>query len=99
MNETGADINFLRAFAQATGFKKIARKGREPLHRAAQEIPGRRLPALRLPHRQRATWAGSRGDDMKILREYCLKGGMLIADAGSARFHRSFTHFMRPGLR
>ena len=27
MNQTGADINFLRAFAQATGFKKIASKG------------------------------------------------------------------------
>ena len=27
MDETGADINFLRAFAQATGFKKIASKG------------------------------------------------------------------------
>ena len=33
--------------------------------------------------------------DMKILRDYCLNGGMLIADAGSARFHQSFTHFMR----
>ena len=33
--------------------------------------------------------------DAKILREYCLKGGMLIGDAGSARFHQSFTHLMR----
>ena len=33
--------------------------------------------------------------DQKILRDYCLKGGLLIADAGSVRFHRSFTHLMR----
>ena len=32
---------------------------------------------------------------MKILRDYCLGGGMLIADCGSARFHQSFMHFMR----
>ena len=32
--------------------------------------------------------------DKKILRDYCLNGGMLIADAGSARFHQSFTHFI-----
>ena len=34
-------------------------------------------------------------NDIKILREYCLKGGMLIGDAGSRQFHDSFVHFMR----
>jgi hypothetical protein len=33
-------------------------------------------------------------DDIRILREYCLGGGMLIGDAGSPDFHQSFTRLM-----
>ena len=35
------------------------------------------------------------GSNVKVLREYLLGGGMLIADAGSARWHRSFIGFIR----
>jgi hypothetical protein len=94
MNQTGADINFLRAFAQATGFKKIARKGES--HSIALL---RKYPTDGFPPFVYLTGNGDMGrvssNDMKILREYCLNGGMLIADAGSARFHGSFTHFIR----
>ena len=94
MNETGADINFLRAFAQATGFKKIASKGESHSIALLRKYPDDGFPPF--------VYLTGNGDmgrvssaDMKILRDYCLKGGMLIADAGSARFHQSFTHFMR----
>jgi len=33
--------------------------------------------------------------DKKILRDYCINGGMLIGDAGHRDFHHSFIHFMR----
>jgi len=94
MNQTGADINFLRAFAQATGFKKIARKGESHSIALLKKYPDDGFPPF--------VYLTGNSDmgrvspaDMKILREYCLKGGMLIADAGSIRFHNSFTHFMR----
>lgn len=94
MNETGADVNFLKAFARATGFKKIARKGESHSIALLRKYPDDGFPPFVY-----LTGNGGMGrvssNDAKILREYCLKGGMLIADAGSAGFHRSFTHFMR----
>ena len=94
MNETGADVNFLRAFAQATGFKKIARKGESHSIALLRKYPDDGFPPFVY-----MTGNGGMGrvstNDAKILRDYCLKGGMLIADAGSATFHQSFTHFMR----
>jgi hypothetical protein len=94
MDQSGADINFLRAFAQSTGFKKIASKGES--HSIALL---RKYPKDGFPPFVYLTGNSDMGRvstaDMKILREYCLNGGMLIADAGSARFHQSFTHLMR----
>lgn len=94
MNDSGADINFLRGFAQSTGFKKIASRGES--HSVALL---RKYPKDGFPPFVYLTGNGNMGrvssTDMKILREYCLKGGMLIADAGSASFHRSFTHFIK----
>lgn len=94
MNQTGADTNFLRAFAQATGFKKIARSGESHSIALLAKYPDDGFPPFVY-----LTGNGSMGRvssaDAKILREYCLKGGMLIGDAGSAQFHRSFTHLMR----
>lgn len=94
MNQTAADINFLRHFAQATGFKRIANKGEShPISRLAK------YPDDGFPPFVFLTGDGNMGrvssKDAKILRDYCLNGGMLIADAGSATFHRSFTYFMR----
>ena len=94
MNETGADINFLRAFAQSTGFKKIASKGEShPIAMLAN------YPADGFPPFVYLTGNGHMGRvstrDQKILRDYCLNGGMLIADAGSRSFDQSFRQFMR----
>jgi hypothetical protein len=94
MNQTAADINFLRAFAKATGFKKIASKGESHSIALLAKYPDNGFPPF-------VFLTGNRGmgrissTDQKILREYCLKGGMLIADAGSVEFDRSFRGFIR----
>ncbi|MFT4548759.1 MAG: hypothetical protein ACI8XO_001421 [Verrucomicrobiales bacterium] len=94
MNETNADINFLRAFSQATGFKKIARKGESHSIALLRKYPKDGFPPfVYLTGNDNMGRVSSA--DTKILRDYCLNGGMLIADAGSARFHSSFAHFIR----
>jgi hypothetical protein len=94
MDESNADVNFLREFAQATGFRKIARAGES--HSIALL---RKYPADGFPPFVYLTGNGAMGrvssNDVKILRDYCLGGGLLIADAGSAAFHDSFLHFIR----
>jgi hypothetical protein len=91
---SGADINFMRAFAKNTGFKNIAPKGEKHSIALLAKYPKDGFPPFVF-----LTGNGSMGSvsasDRKILREYCLKGGMLIADAGSPEFHRSFTHFIQ----
>ncbi len=93
MDQSGADINFLRAFAQSTGFKKIASKGESHSIALLRKYPKDGFPPF-VYLTGNADMGRVSSDDMKILRDYCLNGGMLIADAGSARFHQSFTHLM-----
>lgn len=94
MDESNADVNFLREFAQATGFRKIARAGES--HSIALL---RKYPADGFPPFVYLTGNGGMGRvsaaDVKILRDYCLGGGLLIADAGSGTFHDSFLYFVR----
>ena len=94
MDESNADINFLRSFAQATGFKKIANKGESHSIALLKKYPKDAFPPFVF-----LTGDGTMGDvsdaDKKILRDYCLNGGMLIADAGSVSFHQSFMPFIR----
>ncbi len=94
MNQTGADINFLRAFAQATGFKKIANKGESHPIALLKKYPKDGFPPFVY-----ITGNGRMGNvssaDKKILRDYCINGGMLIADCGHRDFHHSFIQFMR----
>jgi hypothetical protein len=93
MNESASDINFLRYFATATGLTKIAGKGESHSISMLAKYPKDGFPPFVF-----ITGNGDIGrvssDDIKILREYCLGGGMLIADAGSAKFHQSFTRLM-----
>ena len=91
---TAADVNFLRAFANATGFTKIARKGESHAIRLLKKYPKDGFPPFVYMTGNHNMGRVSSGD-IKILREYCLNGGMLVGDAGSPEFHRSFTHFMR----
>jgi hypothetical protein len=93
MNESAADLNFLRYFASATGFNKIAGKGESHSISLLAKYPEDGIPPFVY-----LTGNGAMGrvttDDIRILREYCLGGGMLIGDAGSPAFHQSFTRLM-----
>lgn len=93
MNHTGADVNFLRAFARE-GLPKVASAGESHSIALLDKYPEKEFPPFVF-----LTGNGNMGrvstHDQKILREYCLKGGMLIADAGSATFDRSFRQFIR----
>ena len=93
MNESSADINFLRYFATATGLTKIAGKGESHSIALLAKYPSNGFPPFVY-----LTGNGAMGrvsaDDIRILREYCLRGGMLIGDAGSPAFHQSFTGLM-----
>jgi len=94
LDQSGADVNFLREFARATGFRKIARSGESHSIALLRKYPPDGFPPfVYLTGNGRMGRVSSR--DMKILREYCLGGGLLIADAGSAAFHQSFMHFIR----
>ena len=93
MNQTNADVNFLRAFAQATGFKKIANKGESHSIALLRKYPDDGFPPF--VYLTGDSMGRVSSADAKTLREYCLKGGMLIGDAGSPGFHRSFLHLMR----
>jgi len=94
MNQTEADMNFLRAFAKSTGLKNIASRSESHPIALLDKYPENGFPPFVY-----MTGNGGIGRvssrDQKILREYCLKGGMLIGDAGSVRFHRSFLSLMR----
>ena len=89
---SAADINFLNFIRKEVPFP-VARKGEA--HRAGllpKYPPGRAPPFLYLTGDDYIR--GITGRDAKILRQYCLSGGMLFADAGSARFDRSFRQFI-----
>jgi hypothetical protein len=88
MEETMADVNFLREFKKVTGFK-VASKGEALTIGQLKSLPDDGFPPFLF-----ITGNGGVGRlsaaDCKVLREYCLKGGMLIGDAGSGAFHHSF---------
>lgn len=94
MDDSGADINFLRAFAQNTGFKKIASKGESHSIKLLGKYPKDGFPPF-VYMTGNGNMGGVSSGDMKMLRDYCINGGLLIADAGSPHFHNSFTHFVR----
>ena len=94
MGKSGADVNFLKYFSQNTPFQKIANKGESHKISLLKKYPDDGFPPFVYMTGNHNMGRVSSAD-AKILREYCLKGGMLVADAGSATFHGSFTHFMR----
>lgn len=94
MKQTGADLNFLRAFADATGFKNIASKGESHRIGLLAKYPEDGFPPF-VYLTGNANMGRVSNGDRKVLRDYCLGGGMLIADAGSIHFDRSFRSFIR----
>jgi hypothetical protein len=94
MDESGADLNFLRAFSKITGLKKIATSGESHPIALLKKYPSDAFPPfVYLTGNDRM--GNVSNPDVKILRDYCMGGGMLIADAGSAKFHESFLQFIK----
>ena len=93
MGKSGADTNFMRFFAKVTGFKKIAKKGESHSIALLKKYPKDGFPPF-VYMTGNDTMGRVSSRDAKILRDYCLNGGMLIADAGSLSFHRSFVNFI-----
>lgn len=94
MGENSGTLNFLRHFAQVTGFRNIATGGESHSIRLLEKYPDDGFPPFVFLTGNAAIGRLS-SDDIRILREYCLKGGMIFANAGSPAFHQSFTHLMR----
>ena len=94
MRQTQADTNFLQYFGKAIGVHQIARKGESHRIGLLDKYPRDGFPPF-------VYFTGNHNigkisqKDLKILREYCLGGGLLIADAGSKSFHNSFVHLSR----
>ena len=91
----GADANFLAEFRKMASLdpKHVARKGE--YHRISLLVKypkGQAPPFVYMTgSRQINISAGER----KVLREYLLDGGMLLADCGHQQWHHSFVRFMQ----
>lgn len=94
MGENMGTISFLRHFSQVTGFRNIASDGESHSIRLLEKYPDDGFPPFVFLNGNAAI-SGVSADDARILREYCLKGGMIFANAGSPSFHQSFLHLMR----
>ena len=93
MRQTRADVNFLRHFAKVTGFN-TAQKSESHRIGLLDKYPRDGFPPfVFLTGNDQIGQVSQK--DIKILREYCLGGGLLIADAGSQQFHKAFLHLMR----
>lgn len=92
MDDSMADVNFLREFGRVTGFK-TATRGEALTVAQLKSLPNDGFPPFLY-----VTGNGSMGSyspaDCKVLREYCLGGGMLIGDAGSDAFNLSFRQLL-----
>ena len=93
MDESAADVNVVQAFAKIVG-QKATQRGEGHSIALLKKYPKDGFPPfVFLTGSERMGRVSV--EDLKILREYCLKGGMLIANAGGPDFHASFLEFMR----
>ena len=87
-----ADLNFLDEFKKVTGFKIARTPEARTIAQLKNFDKGYEPPFMYL------TGSGPipvTANDVKILREYLLRGGMLFADAGSPTFDASFRSLMK----
>ncbi|MFP4139465.1 MAG: DUF4159 domain-containing protein [Phycisphaerae bacterium] len=93
-SSTSADINFLDYFRNLPSVNfPVARQGEAYTMRQFMSLPKGVKPAFIY-----MTGSGSfrlSGDDIKRMREYIKEGGMIFADAGSARWADSFEALAR----
>ena len=94
MRATNADVNLLQHFAKSTGIDQVASKSESHRIGLLAKYPRDGFPPFVFLTGNHKMGRISQ-KDMKVLREYCLGGGLLIADAGSPQFHQSFIHLMR----
>jgi hypothetical protein len=87
-----ADINFLEEFKKATGFKVAAHGESNPINLLDNYPKGFAPPFVYMTGSGRINISPQ---DMKILREYLLDGGMLFADCGSRQWNASFRAFIQ----
>lgn len=93
MGMAGADTNLLTSLAELTGLR-AAKHGESHPVMALKKYPEDGFPPFVFLTGNGAIGRVTR-DEITALREYCLNGGMLVADAGSQMFHRSFLQLMR----
>jgi hypothetical protein len=88
----GADSNFLAEFKRLTGFDCAGKGEAHAIALLKKYPPGYAPPFVYL------TGSGSirtGSNELNVLRDYLIDGGMIFADAGSPGFDRSFRHFAR----
>ncbi|MBN2301859.1 MAG: DUF4159 domain-containing protein [Lentisphaerae bacterium] len=92
-SQSRADMNFLDEFKRLSGGMKTARHSEShPIHMLKKYPKGQAPPFVFM------TGSGAiniPGNDIKILRDYLMEGGMLFADCGSKRWDSSFRNFAR----
>ena len=87
-----SDINFLKQFHDATGFKVATKPESHAIGKITGYTKGFAPPFFYIT----GTGAiNASSNDIKILREYLLGGGMLFADCGAPAFDTSFQALMR----
>lgn len=92
MAEPVAEINLIQAFANSAGLK-FAQRGESHSMALLAKYPDDGIPPFVYLTGNGAMGRVSQADS-ETLRKYCLKGGMLLANAGNTDFHKSFLEFM-----
>lgn len=87
-----ADMNFLERFHKLTGFKIRNHSEAHRIHLLRKYRPGYAPPFVYMTG-NRGIHVG--GNEIKILRDYLLNGGMLFADCGGPAWHGSFKTFIK----
>ncbi len=87
-----ADLNFLEEFQKLTGLKTARASEAHPIRLLKKYDKGFAPPFVYMTGEGRIRISSR---DAEVLREYCLDGGMLLADCGSTSWDRSFRSFIR----
>ncbi len=91
-DESRADVNFLDEFRKISQLKTADHSEAIPIGAIRNFKKGQAPPFLYFTGIGGAI--NCSGEDVRILRQYCLDGGMIFADAGSEEWGRAFRSFM-----
>jgi hypothetical protein len=90
--DTRADLNFLDALHTASGLRVAGKSEAYPIYMLKQFNPKNPLPFVYITGDGNIPSASA--GDLKVLRQYALDGGMILADASSEKFGLSFKFLM-----